>query len=547
VAVPLLYRAEAVAAAAAAFPAIAVLTAYLLDVAGLRIAPAAVFAAAVAGSALLFARLARGSRPDRPALAAFGGIVAAVGAWLISIARPDFLPMGGGADLIHHLQLIDYIERHWRLVHDPALESYLGEMAHYTPGSHLLAALAGAWTGGDGFRAFHSVAAVTVAIKAGIVFLIARRLLPDGPALLPLAASSVLFLLLPLFYFVGSFTRYSYLAQVVAELFAVCMWWMAIVWHQERSTRAAALFGLFGAATFLTWPIWIGPPLVMLAWTVAAGRATMRERALTLLMAVTPIAAVAAIHAAGRIGWTAIARTGAEVRIPAPADFGWVFLPAAAAGLVIAAMRARARPAVLFAAAIGAQTVALYVLARADGAETPYMAIKMVHLALYPAAVAGALAVSEAWRLAISRSRRGERRERTWGWLLLVAGFAAVVPHVARMARQPPTVAVPLYEAGRWARANLPAECAAYLVADEQTAYWLHLAVLGSRRLSDRTADARTYDMRDAIVRWIERTGMPYAIADLSTLPKDVRETADVLMQFDSAVVIKRRGPVDCP
>ena len=31
----------------------------------------------------------------------------------------------------------------WRLVHDPPVEAYLGEMVHYTPGAHLLASLVG--------------------------------------------------------------------------------------------------------------------------------------------------------------------------------------------------------------------------------------------------------------------------------------------------------------------------------------------------------------------------------------------------------------------
>ena len=57
-------------------------------------------------------------------------------------AGDDENPAVRGADLAHHLQLVDYIERHWRLVHEAGVEAYLGEMVHYTPGAHLLAAIA---------------------------------------------------------------------------------------------------------------------------------------------------------------------------------------------------------------------------------------------------------------------------------------------------------------------------------------------------------------------------------------------------------------------
>src|SRR5207248_10326353 len=64
---------------------------------------------------------------------------------------------------------------HWRLVHDVRLSEYLGEMIDYTPGVHLIAALAGAWLRTDGLHAVYAVVAFTVALKAGLVFHIARR------------------------------------------------------------------------------------------------------------------------------------------------------------------------------------------------------------------------------------------------------------------------------------------------------------------------------------------------------------------------------------
>ena len=69
-------------------------------------------------------------------------------------------------------RLIRYIEEHWRLVHQAGVEDYLGEMVYYTPGSHILAALAGAWTRTTGLHALHTVLSVTVALSIGALLLV---------------------------------------------------------------------------------------------------------------------------------------------------------------------------------------------------------------------------------------------------------------------------------------------------------------------------------------------------------------------------------------
>ena len=201
----------------------------------------------------------------RQELIAFAAIVGAMFVWLLWLAWPTLLWVGGGPDITHHLVLIDYIERQWQLSRDVVSDPYLGDMVYYTPGSHLLIALAGAWTRTDGLHALYPVVAFTVALKAGFVFLIALRLLPAGLPRTPIAVGAVLLLLLPRAYFLGSFTEHSFIAQVVAELFAVVMLWALVVWEHDRWIGALVLFAFAGMATFLTWPIWIGPPLTALA------------------------------------------------------------------------------------------------------------------------------------------------------------------------------------------------------------------------------------------------------------------------------------------
>src|SRR4051794_24628485 len=187
--------AEAVALSIAAVPVVSILGAYLLDLAGFRFLPLPMLVLALAGSAAAFTTLRpRHIGPDAAAdVVVFSAAVVAVAAWLAWLARPYLLPLSTGPDLTHHLILIRYIEEHWRLVHDAAVERFLGEMSQYTPGSHTLAALAGAWSGTDGLRSLHMVQALAVALESGFLVLITRRLLPAGVAGV-LALASALFL-----------------------------------------------------------------------------------------------------------------------------------------------------------------------------------------------------------------------------------------------------------------------------------------------------------------------------------------------------------------
>ena len=200
--------AEAIALSIAAVPVASILGAYLLDLLGIRFAPLMMLVLSGAAGTAVFIRLrpATISRDDAPDVVLFGVVVAAAATWLAWLARPYLLPLSTGPDLTHHLILIRYIEEHWRLVHDPALERFLGEMAQYTPGSHILAALAGAWSGTDGLRALHMVQALGVALETGFLVLISRRLLPAGTPR-ALALASALFLLASPRYALGGFTE----------------------------------------------------------------------------------------------------------------------------------------------------------------------------------------------------------------------------------------------------------------------------------------------------------------------------------------------------
>jgi len=543
--------AEAVALSIVAVPVASVLGAYLLDLAGIRFSPLPMLILALAASGLTFARLRPRTigRDAVPDVVLFAVVVAGVAAWLAWLARPYLLPLSTGPDLTHHLILIRYIEEHWRLVHDGSLERFLGEMAQYTPGSHILAALAGAWSGTDGLRSLHMVQALAVALESGFLVLISRRLLPPG---VPrgLALTSSLLLLASPRYFLGGFTEYGFLAQVVAQVFAVAMWWATAVWDAAPDLRIGAAFGFLGAAAFLSWPVYTGPPALAFFLVVALRNdRSLAARARHLAAGFAPLALFAGIYLVGRLGWLQLAGTGGAAPWPSVQSYSWPLVILSTVGLVFATARRRGRTSAVFLFSVVAQTAAFYLIALRSGAPQPYMALKMFYLLLWPMAACASMAVGELW-IRIGPLGAGSRRPAAAAATLLFVVLAIVSTRLVRkpalLHPLPPAVSLPLYEAGMWARVNVPPQCIEYLVGDDETAYWLHLAVLGNPRMSDRTGDNSTYEPNDAVMRWLTPNGLPYGIADLSALPRGVREELDIVQQFGTAAIVKRRGPASC-
>jgi hypothetical protein len=550
---------EAVAVFLISLLVAAIVFAYLSDRLGFTIAPMPILviglSAAMAYSLGVRSRLsaptAIGAENRALTTTVFIVLVLATFGWLLWMARPYFLPLGGESDLTHHLQLVDYIEQRWRLPHDLAAFTQIGNMSNYTPGSHLLAALAGAWTRTDGLHMVHPLLALTVALKAGLIFLIVIRLLPVDVPRLPIAVTSVLLLLLPYDYVIGSFARYSFYAQVIAELFAVAMWWALTIWDARPSPAAALLFGVTGMATFLSWPVWIGPPaLALTALMLLRTDVRLSARLRDVALALGPIAIVGLLHALGRIAAFGIAGTGGAVFKPTLARLGAAFLVLSLTGLVLALRSARYRTTTLLLAAIGLQTVCLIVVARASHADSPYLAIKMIHLALYPLAACAALTLASVWQ-ALWRIERIHampwiaRRQTLVAWAMVAIVGVTLTRGLAAHRLPPPTITQDLFLAGRWARAHVPVNCVEYFVPNDSTAYWLQYSVLGNAMIQPGVP-LPVLVFRDNVERWIARTAHPFAIADLAVLPRDVRDEIEVLAKFGEIVVGKRRGATGC-
>jgi hypothetical protein len=329
------------------------------------------------------------------------------------------------------------------------------------------------------------------------------------------------------------------------------MWWAVTMWDDQPSTESAILCALAGMAAFLTWPVFTAAPLLTLGVVILLhGQLSIRERLRDLAIASIPVLALAAVYMAGRLGWVGIVRTGGKILHPVPSEYGWWFLVLSSCGLAVAAVLRRGRTTVIFTAALALQALAHAALT--PQGVTPYLALKMFYVGIYPQAVAAALAIGIAWAFAARFAPRpidglfrgGRSQWLAWAFVALVAVRSALP--LAGM-KTDPVVSEPLFRAGSWARKHVAPGCVDYLVGRDYTAYWLHLAVLGNPRMSERTGENDTYEPVAEIVRWLTPDGLPYAVAELPALPRDVRSDLDVVADFGQAAVVKRRGPASCP
>ena len=474
-------------------------------------------------------------------LAAWAGIVIFLIAMFLRMSWPSLVPPGRGPDLTHHLVLVDYIQQHGHLVHDRSLDGAMGEMAHYTPASHLLAVVAGAVFGVDGLRAFFPLIVVCAALTAGFVFLIARR----GGLPLPYAIVAVALLFLPAQYFFGAFTHDGFLAQTVSTLFAVGMWWAIAQWDHQPGAAGAGVIAMFLTATFLAWPIWLGAPLLVFLALLLRADLSPRARVQQLAIVLAPLLTVFLAHSWNRWGWMMIVRTSGAVLHPSLDSLGAVLPLLTLAGIVVVASDRRARITIVLLIVIAVQAVTLFTFAKAQGADTAYMALKMMYFAIYPMAILGAYALKWGVGILELRVKGGELRViEPIGWLLAAVLLVLSVRPTLSAPRSIPVVDLDLNAAGQWLRSNGGAACADYLVADAETAYWLHLAVLGNPRSGERMRELDRYEPRAAVAPWITADGRTYAIVDLRQLPDEVRSRVQIVREFGKAAVISRPGAI---
>jgi hypothetical protein len=521
--------AEAIARSITCWLALTAIAGYAIDALGFGVRPwsAIVFALTLTGVAAI--QRPRSTGPQAADLINWLAIVIFLIAMFLRMSWPSLVPPGRGPDLTHHLLLVDYIQQTGHLVHDRSLDGAMGEMAHYTPAAHLLAVMAGAVFGVDGLRAFFPLAVVCAALTGGFVYLVARRTRME----VPYAIVAVILLFLPAQYFFGAFTHDGFLAQTVSTLFAVAMWWAIVQWDDQPTTIGAVAVAIFLVATFLSWPIWIGPPLLVF---VALALKPRPNRVRHLAIVIVPLVLFFLFHSWNRWGWIVIVRTSGAVLHPSLDSVSWLLPLMAVFGVILAlyAGDRRSRVTLVLLLVIVVQAITLFAIAKAQGADTPYMAFKMMYFAIYPLAIFGAYGTT------LSRGAASAAAHEAAGWMLAGLLFLVAVPDAINAPRSIPVVDLDLNRAGQWLRSNGGAACSDYLVTDAQTAYWLHLAVLGNPRSTERMRELDLYEPRAAMAPWITAEGRRYAIADLRLLPDEVRNRVQIVTQFGNAAVIRR-------
>jgi hypothetical protein len=516
---------------------------YLLDGIGLPISMwlLAAVAVAVPAGLVLSSSARRAPRMNTVPKYAVALVVLAFALW---IASPGFLPVTIGPDVVHHLQLIHVIAGTGRLPHDAALRPYLAEMMNYTPGSHVLAAALGGWTRVDPVFVVYPLAAAAVAVKAALLYEIARRLLgPTGRAAVQALAAPIL-AFVPV-YFLGSFVQFFFLGQVVSETFAIGMLSALLAWLSTSSRRVEWLASACGVGVVLSWPIWIVPSAAAAAAVAMLGLRSWRDRTRMLAVCLGPAAGAALTHQFLHRDAAAIVTSAGAVTAPSIEAFGAGFLIAAAAGLAIGVRDRAARPVAAFLAATLLLSGLLAALASRAGSHSFYMAFKMMYLAILPAAVLGCVALARASDV-VARVIRPARPGAIAAALLPVVAAATLVQGRLPVKPVRGSLSSSAREVGLWARARVPPACIDYFSRYWLTGYWLHLDVLGNPRESDRMRQ-ETFDFPDVAAKWIEGRGLPYAIVeDLTAIPHEARADMVPLHQSGSFVLVRNARPAAC-
>ena len=364
--------------------ATAIATTYLLDRFGFAVRPWIGAASAIAATLLVFVTLRRSVRwhlSETLGVLLVGG--ASLGG-LLWLAWPALLPLGSGSDLTHHLILVDYIERHGQLPHDASAVEYLGEMADYTPGLHLLAVIA---RHDRADRRLSRALPCRRHCRGAEV----RDLLSDPPPTArgladPSAAvrrrhdrrADRLDLHARL-------VRRGFISRPGGQRIVRgrCMVGPGVVVRTSRPHRhgllcrrrhchLSHLAHLDRSPSRGAWRCW---------WCRGATSRSLRKQRTRSSRSV-PIAIVALVHTIGRTSQVSIVATSGAVVPPSIAVLGWPLPLLSLCGAIVAAMQRRQQAALAFAVAIALQAAGLWLVA---SGRTPYMAIKMTYLAIYPA------------------------------------------------------------------------------------------------------------------------------------------------------------------
>lgn len=555
-----LTAAELVAGVLLGGPVALALTAYLLDAAGWPIDARAV-AVLVLGELAVVGGLGwrAGWRPrqglDLGGLVGFAIVLVGFFGFAMWLGAPSLLPRTHSGDTVNHLTLIDFIRQHRSLPHDSRLEHYLGQMATYPPGSHILGALVAGWLGLSGVQVMHGVLAFFVALKAGLVYVTIRRLGPPEAAQPGFAMAGAAMLLLSFEHVIGPLLRWGFYAQVVGEAFALGALWALVYFDQRRATSAAALFVLYSLGVLLTWTALVLIPLAALIGLLVLGReSTLRTKLKWPAVGLGALVVIGVLDTFSRRDNAAYVTGEGAVLTPTAEVFSWPLLALGALGLGLSLRRRATLPLLLFLAALLGQAAAFWLIQARAQMISFYLTYKLLYLLPYPLAIFGGVGL--AWLASLPARAWPSAPRQAWAGLALALPLVVLGMVAVRKPRLdwPSAIRPPFYEAGLWARDNLPNGCVDYLFSGGRahwvTGYWLQVSVFGNPVASERTMQqaAKFYQRAKARDRWADPERLPYAIVgDWPDLPRAAKAQSSLLyLSTDGeSAVVERRGPTN--
>lgn len=523
-----------------------ILNAYALDLAGSRLgllpALALLGAEAITILALIFS--GRWQVPkislDGIELAGFLLVIGVVLAYGLRLAGPSLFPVGNSVDAVHHYLLTDYIFTSEGLVHDPAgLRDYLGEMTVYPFGFSLLVAQLAKITGIETIKLLFPIAAFTVALSAGVIYSIICHLLPKTSLSKAAALGSASLLFIPYGYFIGSFADQNYYAMVLAELYLLVSLWYLVV--PQRNWAWSFLLALSGATLVVIYPTWL--PISfgsLVALTLLERGKAWRERVRWIAIPLVAALAVLAVFLPGRIqvGMSVLANEGSTIR-PSVESVGWPLIILAVLGFVAGFLALRRfAPVYLFSTFLGLEILGLVVAQRLFEVGSSYAIFKMVYLVIYLLPIFVCLGVF--WLIKSLERRISLGLVTSVVLLLVLAGSTWVLVdrfHDGSAVSHPITESE--FQAGLWARDNLPPNKLDYVGHHPLSAYWLHIGVMNNKRSSSAT-------LRWLLERPLTFDGWFYnprepeylVVGEMGGVPAD--PGYDVLFRSDPSAVLRR-------
>lgn len=380
--------------------------------------------------------------------------IALIAAILLSVSKV----FSGSVDLANHYLLVDWIYDHMALPSVPSLS--LGDMAFYPPGSHVIAAVVGRFTGspvlGMQIVALVAVAVIWLAIAGilsllpgirrwtalGVLAVILLLAAPTGPLQIQLHGWEII-------------SNYFFAQAVGQAVFWVALLWTAWCWVR-RSSFAFTAWPLAITAVLCTEVHLVGAfETLVLLWLISGWEFVrrIRNRAKPSVRSVIPLAAsgitsVLVAASPGFSGMRALSANDGALTIPGLSSVGWmvalaVFVLVVSTALLLWSrterLRGTASGGMTTVLSLGAVAIAIPCLSQAailSGGEGSAYAVKKYAFALVTIL---AVQVSTAIALVIPLHTDDQHRLTSERDMLLRSGAVAVMALIAifSLYRQP--------------------------------------------------------------------------------------------------------------